>query len=80
MRSKSHSVPPTWRATVGVENGRHSLHRTEMCCVLSLMVDAEANTRTRVYPGSGCGAVRPAGCARALILARTGVLVVGGYK
>jgi hypothetical protein len=43
------------------------------------MVGTNGNTRTRVYPGSGRGAIRPADCACVLYCFAPGVPVEGGY-
>ena len=47
----------------------------------SLILDGwckRQHSNTRVYPGSGRGAVRPAGVREGAVLSCTGVLVVGG--
>ena len=45
------------------------------------MLMQEASSNTRVYPGSGRGAVHPArGCARALYYLAPVVPIVGGYR
>ena len=45
------------------------------------MVDARGNTvMQRIYPGSGHGAVRPAGVCECTVLSCTGVPVVAEYK
>ena len=40
----------------------------------------EVHSNARVYPGSGHGAVRPAGVCESTVLSCTGVPVVGEYK